>query len=855
MDFAQLGLSATDGVSINKASGSGVVVSGAADELDGASLSLANALTFDKNKPVGRICLDGVAPMGATVAVDVCFDDLEEPVARFTLRNQEIAGSWEADGDLTHDALGDVPAGKQRVSLRLSVSGVSAGENVTVLLRSIEFAQSSLPTIYLNLDATESDISAENKQKGYGTLAEMLGSRDHDVRCAGSASFIVPDGFKDDSGIGQESFTADLEYVRGRGNSTWDENRPKKPFKFKFAKKRALFGMGKNKHWVLLANSFDGSLVRDRLTSWIGNEIGLEYTYKCVPVDLVVNEVFYGSYLLCEQVRVDGNRVDTSAAYVLNECKDSWLDQLMGDPIFTTKLKEFWKGTLKKTLAEVTEKGGLLDHYYDEKLVSWCYDREKWGDSLYAEESAIESGADIDMSFKGEIEWLKWWFNHMSALTDNVIDELGDSRCMVTFVVDGKKTGQTSVVANETMTRVPDAPAKEGYVFVGWYLPSGAQATPGSTVFAKDTTLTAHYVEAAKATPATHVFFKNAHVCWPDNGDPFKPSYTIVPYTAEERSITWSSSNEAVAKVDASGAVSPYGLGTATIKATLKSGKTFSYTFQVLDRTDIGPASSPKISVKPSSLVLVEGGVAQIKAATNARDTANEMFAFEPKDSRIVSIDENGVVTGQKPGKTTVAVEDFDHDVKATCAVTVKPRDPNLSGEKLVLSKTKYVYNGKVQRPKVKTVGGRKLEAGVDYRISWSTSKSKTVGVYRLKVIGKGLYKGTSAAAKYKIVRAKNPLKVTGKTVKLKASKLRARSLSVAKGKAFKVLKNRSFAKLMFKKMSGNAKIKVSTGGKVTVKKGLKPGTYRVKVKASQRASKNYKARTIKGVVLKVKVV
>ena len=309
---------------------------------------------------------------------------------------------------------------------------------------------------------------------------------------------------------------------------------------------------------------------------------------------------------------------------MLNEYKDPWLDQLMGDPKFTAKLKKFWKGTLKKTLAEATEKGGLLDRYYDEMLVSWCYDREKWGDALYADEAAAESGADVDMSLKGEIKWLRWWLNHMSALTDNVVDELGDSRCTVTFVVDGKKTGQTSVVAKETMTRVPDAPAKKGYVFVGWYLPSGERATPGSTVFAKDTALTARYVKADKAIPATRVYFKNAHVYWPDNGEPFKPSCTIVPTNAEERSITWSSSNKAVAKVDASGAVSPYDIGTATIKATLKSGKTFSYTFQVLDRTDIGPASSPKMNATPSSLVLEEGDFAQIKVSAGGKVTVKK---------------------------------------------------------------------------------------------------------------------------------------------------------------------------------------------------------------------------------------
>ncbi len=273
--------------------------SGTASQLSGANFELKDALTFDEGKPVGRICLDGLASTGAQVTIGVCLDGSSDPVAQFALRNQSAEGNWQAEGDLTHDALDKVPAGEHNVSLKVSADGVAADREMSILLRSLEFVQSSFPTLYLDLDSTQDDTSEENKAKGYGTLAQVLASRDHDVRCSGLASLIVPEGFVDEYGAGQESFKdVELDYVRGRGNSTWDEKRPKKPFKFKFDKKRELFSMGKNKHWALLANSFDGSLVRDRLTSWIGNKIGLEYTYKCVPVDLVVNEAFYGSYLL-----------------------------------------------------------------------------------------------------------------------------------------------------------------------------------------------------------------------------------------------------------------------------------------------------------------------------------------------------------------------------------------------------------------------------------------------------------------------------------------------------------------------------------------------------------------------------
>lgn len=52
----------------------------------------------------------------------------------------------------------------------------------------------------------------------------------------------------------------------------------KKPYKIKLDKKADLFGMGKNKHWVLLANYYDNSLVRNRLTYYLGRKLGMEYT-------------------------------------------------------------------------------------------------------------------------------------------------------------------------------------------------------------------------------------------------------------------------------------------------------------------------------------------------------------------------------------------------------------------------------------------------------------------------------------------------------------------------------------------------------------------------------------------------
>ena len=72
----------------------------------------------------------------------------------------------------------------------------------------------------------------------------------------------------------------------------------------------------------------------------------------------------------------------------------------------------------------------------------------------------------------------------------------------------------------------------------------------------------------------------------------------------------------------------------------------------------------------------------------------------------------------------------------------------SIQGAKVALSATAFAYNGKVRKPTIKTIGGKKLTAGTDYTAKWPNSKN--VGVYTVTVTGKGKYTGTTKAT-YKI--------------------------------------------------------------------------------------------------------
>ena len=191
-------------------------------------------------------------------------------------------------------------------------------------------------------------------------------------------------------------------------------------------------------------------------------------------------------------------------------------------------------------------------------------------------------------------------------------------------------------------------------------------------------------------------------------------------------------------------------------------------------------------------------------------------------------------------------------DFTGTQSVTYRISPASLAGKTLALTKTAYTYNAKVQKPTVKTVGGKALKAGTDYTIKYSNASSKATGTYTITVTGKGNYTGTSAKATYKINKAVNPLTVKSKTATVKFSAVKKKAQTLAVSKVLAVSRNQG--KVTYVKAGGNAKITINkTTGKVTVKKGLKKGTYGVKTKVTAAGNANYKALT-KTVTFKVKV-
>lgn len=111
--------------------------------------------------------------------------------------------------------------------------------------------------------------------------------------------------------------------IEGRGNSSWYGAQPKDwwqgpvkkaPFKLVFSNKVNMLGMGAAKKWVLLANRYDKSLIRNTIAFDIGGALSFAFTPRYRFVELYLNGDYKGLYTVTDQMEQDDIRVNIKNA-------------------------------------------------------------------------------------------------------------------------------------------------------------------------------------------------------------------------------------------------------------------------------------------------------------------------------------------------------------------------------------------------------------------------------------------------------------------------------------------------------------------------------------------------------------
>ena len=146
---------------------------------------------------------------------------------------------------------------------------------------------------------------------------------------------------------------------------------------------------------------------------------------------------------------------------------------------------------------------------------------------------------------------------------------------------------------------------------------------------------------------------------------------TVTPENAENKSITWSSNNEAVAIVDVNGTVTAKSAGTAVITATSTNGKSAGCTVKV-EKKQI-PVTEVRLS--ESTVGIVEGSTYKLTATVlpeNTTDSKN--VSWGSNNEAVATVDANGTVTAKRAG-TAVITATSTNGKTAGCTVTVSKKE------------------------------------------------------------------------------------------------------------------------------------------------------------------------------------
>ena len=217
------------------------------------------------------------------------------------------------------------------LTLAIAYGSIIIGKAVNALLKTTHLRLSFIMLAFLAVPAQADSYDPDNYKPGVDTTKidqTNLPIVFIDTRCGGEQTQAIhkdwriavrmkiisnADGINYGDTLAHPNQTVDYEgwiAIRYRGNTSFT-NSAKKPYNFKTMKtadpdgdklKTGLLGMPKDNTWVLLAPYIDRSLLRDVLV-WQLARPYFDYTPRCRYCELVLDGIYYGIFVLAENIR------------------------------------------------------------------------------------------------------------------------------------------------------------------------------------------------------------------------------------------------------------------------------------------------------------------------------------------------------------------------------------------------------------------------------------------------------------------------------------------------------------------------------------------------------------------------
>ena len=194
-----------------------------------------------------------------------------------------------------------------------TLSGDFSSQPASIVLKNgtkvtLVCTQSALPSLSIRLkDMDRSEIDADEDHKKTAELE----------------STILSDPMNP---VNNFSLNGHAE-IRGRGNSSWAFY-DKRGYQIRLENSRSVLGMDKAKKWILLANSSDSTLMRNKLVFDIARSFDIGYVPDCRYADLWIDGDYRGVYLIAEKVEIGKQRLNlTSGHGILAEFDNAFYNQ------------------------------------------------------------------------------------------------------------------------------------------------------------------------------------------------------------------------------------------------------------------------------------------------------------------------------------------------------------------------------------------------------------------------------------------------------------------------------------------------------------------------------------------------
>ena len=213
---------------------------------------------------------------------------------------------------------------------------------------------------------------------------------------------------------------------------------------------------------------------------------------------------------------------------------------------------------------------------------------------------------------------------------------------------------------------------------------------------------------------------KNAKI---KKGESIKINATVIPNNAENKSLTWTSSNNSIAIVN-NGTIRGIKEGTTKIKVKTTNGIEKEIEVEVQEKTqEVLPTG---VSIKEKTIMLEPNKEKVINATVSPSNAENKSLVWTSNNEKVAIVDSKGKVTTIKEGSAIITAKTINGKI-ATIKIMVAEKEvekPTTSGQiEVTLNKTSMSLKiGESETLKANVIGSNK-------RVTWVSSNSNIATV------------------------------------------------------------------------------------------------------------------------------